>query len=273
MFALPFMYSEPRDLLGVARKAFEAAIDIQERLVVDLGARAPHRRALSRSYTDLSWLLNAIRDFAKSAEAQQQAEELLLPLTEQEPQNAEYRSGLALVFSNRAARLRMSGNVMESFPVSRAAIVHHKAAAQLNPSHARYLTALRTEYTYLAETFLLAQMHRETAQTIDELVGEFPDDSIVRRTAGQHLARCVAVAEADETLVAEEREALAQNYANRAIEHLRILADRNRDKSAAVLAFLKRDKALEAIRQHAEFQKLLTETSVLPLPPSARPHS
>jgi serine/threonine protein kinase len=106
----------------------------------------------------------------------------------------------------------------------------------------------------LAPASLGLNDHAGASRAADELAGfEAPHGAINAYNAGCYLSRCSALAAADAALPPDRRASLAEEYAARALAHLRTAVDRG-FRDAAMLAA---DSDLDPIRERPAFKALL----------------
>jgi serine/threonine protein kinase len=252
--------------LPEAERAFRRAVELEEQLA----ARQPGGPAYQRGPgpTLLRNLALLLRDTGRPQEAEQtlvRAVGLLEKLTADFPAVPGHPRQLADTLSLLAdLRLRRLNRVREAREGVERAIGYHLALLKADPQDPALRRSLRQDYSTLAEALLHLGEHREAAAVAVKLPPLFPDAWQERLSAGWFLARCALFAEQDQQLSMAERQAVCQDYADRAVPLLREAVQRGYKD----IEYLKKDPGLAAVRQRADFQQLLSEMAA---PPPAAP--
>jgi tetratricopeptide (TPR) repeat protein len=259
LHVVPVLGLKPDELSDQALAAYRSARTLQEQLVAESGGLATYRYELALTCDSLGHLFNALDRYPEAGEVLDQSRALSERLVEEYPRNAAYRNGLAGAVGNQAARLRRSGRVAESLPLSREAIRHRRATLDLSPGDGNYQGFLRGEYALLAETLVRFGDHSQAARVADEWVGAFPRHGLSYRQAARFLARCVPLARKDSNLTSTQGEGLAQTYTARAVKLLHNGIALDRPDPAALGSALQKDPAFEPLRADPDFRTLLAE--------------
>jgi tetratricopeptide (TPR) repeat protein/serine/threonine protein kinase len=164
-------------------------------------------------------------------------------------------NALGAELNDLALILRDRGQPVEARQLLERAVRHQKAALEITPQDPKYQQHLRNHYWSLAETLVRLKEHGAAAKAAAELPAVFSDSWQEYYLAAGFLARCVPLAEKDAQLPEPHRQALAQSYADRAMDLLR-QAIRKGFKNAKKM---KEDPDLDPLRPRADFQKLLAE--------------
>jgi hypothetical protein len=136
------------------------------------------------------------------------------------------------------------------------AVRHQRAALELYPSRRALARLLGSHYEALAETLVRLGEHAAAAQAAAELPLCFPAGASKFRQAAGFLARCVPLAQQDQTVLAEKRDALAKAYGDQA---MLLLRKGLRQKPGYDAELLKKDPDLASIRSRPDFQDWVRE--------------
>ena len=142
-------------------------------------------------------------------------------LVEDFPDVIDYRHALGKTLNNLAILLAKDGELDEARRMFALAIDHQLKAYQAVPTNREYATSLRNHYHSLGDLALVQKDHAAAAETASRLAQVRPDSADDAQLAARFFGRCVTLAEHDTQLSEDQRAALAQSYADQAMEHLR----------------------------------------------------
>jgi hypothetical protein len=165
-----------------------------------------------------------------------------------------YHSELGNDRAHLARLLRDQGRLADARREAEHAVGHQRAALKLFPEHPRFKHSYANNFAILAETLVRLRDHGAAARAAAELPRYFPTHEPAYRQAAGYLARCVPLAERDQTLPVPAREELARSYGDQAMALLRqgLLHEPNPRAER-----LKTDPRLAPLRPRADFQKLV----------------
>jgi hypothetical protein len=136
------------------------------------------------------------------------------------------------------------------------------------PRHPNYREVFREIVRDLAEVHLAQGAHAEASAAAGQLAQGPFEKALDRYKAACVLAGCVPLAAKDAKLPQARRPELARDYAGRAVAALRkAVGDGYRDA-----AQLRKDPALDQLRDRADFKKLLADLDKAPAPPRPPAH-
>jgi hypothetical protein len=168
--------------------------------------------------------------------------------------------GLAELALGRKDYSKVRGLLEEAIPYNRTAL----QAQSANPF---YRDCFRLTLQTLADVVLAQGEHAEAFKSAAQLAEAAVELAKDRYKAACVLAGCVPLAEKDGKLPAAGRQELAKEYADRAIAMLRrAIADGYKDASQ-----MRKEPALDALRDRDDFTKLLADLEKAPAPPKQSP--
>src|SRR5262249_21670263 len=179
--------------------------------------------------------------------------ELARALVESNPGILDYLCRLGATEHNLALLLGKAGRREEARHLLWHAVRHQKAALKAAPGHPQYREFLRNHYFLLAEVLLQLGQRDAAARAAAELPRLYPGRWNDCLTAARLLAQCAGLARSEGKLTEEQRQALAREHEDQALEALRA-AVRN---GLPDVARLGQDRALEGLRRRPELQQLL----------------
>jgi serine/threonine protein kinase len=224
----------------------------------DLQLSEDDRRALAQSYADESMrhLHEAVRRGYKNDAA-------LRTLTDLAPlrKRADFQQliqelhALAGELFRQAVQLRKEGKADEARQRYEQAAEQHLKSLQAEPTNSDYRRYLRDDYHGVGDMALIQKDHEGAADAANKLAELHPNNALDAELAARFFGRCVRLAEQDMELSEDERVALAQIYADRAMEHLREAVRRGFNNGAVI----KSREALQPLLDRSDFQELVRE--------------
>jgi serine/threonine-protein kinase len=242
--------------LPEAEAEYRDALTLQRRLAEDHPRVPAHRQELARGHYNLALLLERMKRTGEAERAYRSALELHQGLVDEFPEVPAYQSELGNDLAHLARLLGGQGRLADARREAERAVRHQLTALKLLPGHPGFTHSLANHYSILAETLVRLGDHGAAVQVAVELPRCLPTREPAYRQAAGFLARCMPLAEQDQALPQEKREALAKAYADQALALLRqgLLHKPNPDADR-----LKTDPHLAALRPRADFQKLIKE--------------
>jgi hypothetical protein len=137
----------------------------------------------------------------------------------------------------------------------RDAIAHQREALRANSKNSAYRQEILNSYLGLVDVHLQLEEHAQAAKAIAELRGMTPADWPGLAKAAGLLARCVALAEKDESLTKPKRKELSRSYGDEAMALLRQAIDRGFNDAD----YLNRADEFKALQSRDDFKKLLAD--------------
>ena len=116
-----------------AEAVLRQAVTIQEGLVRDFPQVPMHQDELAQALGNLGIVLNRLAKFEESEQVQRRSLEILEKLAAEYPEVPDYRSSVGAGLNNIANVLMDRGNWEEARQLLEQAIVHQKAALEINP--------------------------------------------------------------------------------------------------------------------------------------------
>jgi serine/threonine-protein kinase len=243
--------------LQEAEAEYGHALKLLTQLVKDFPKVPDYRQELARYRCNFGLALVRMKRPREAEEAFRQALDLQQRLVDEFPERPAYQSALGCTLSYLARLLASRGQLAEARKEVEKAIHHQQAALRLQPGQPEYGHRLAHHYQILAEALVRLGDHHAAAQATAEIPRQIPTGSQPDFLAvGAILAQCAALAAQDRAHSAEERQALAKAYGDRAIALLRQGFLHKRDISADKL---KGDPRFAPLRPRADFQKLVKE--------------
>jgi serine/threonine-protein kinase len=246
--------------LAEAQPVFERARDLYAALAADFPAEADYESALARSQNRLGKLLTAIGRPKHAEAAFRDALPLYKQLAADFPTLPDHQNELASALGNLGRLFVEREEYVGARRVYDEAFPHHQAALRTNPHHPVYRQAYRNSRDALAEALLALGDHRAAAAAASQLMEAAVHPAIDPARAARHLARCAPLAERDPQLSDAKRRETAQGYADKAMAALRHAVQNGLRYAAS----MRKDPALDALRNRADFKQLLAEQEAGP---------
>jgi tetratricopeptide (TPR) repeat protein len=243
--------------LQEAETEYGHAIALQKRLAEDFPRVPAHRHELGRSHHNLALLLERIKRPQEAEQAYRQALGRHQALVDEFPKMPVYQSDLGNDLAHLARVLRDQGRLADARREAERAVAHQRTALALLPGHTGFKYSFANNAAILAETLVRLGDHGAAVQAAAELPKTFPTQESAYRQAARLLARCVPLAEQDETLPVEKSQELTKAYGDQAITLLRQGLLHGPGPGAGQL---KNDPYLASLRPRADFQKLVAES-------------
>jgi tetratricopeptide (TPR) repeat protein len=246
-----------------AGEAYDKALALLSRLVEDFPTRPEYQNEQANTHNGLGAVLT--RDDQK-AEQWEQARKLFARLVDGYPKQAVYRYRLGLVLGNLGWLRLRQGDLPQARRLLEEGSGYVEAVVASNPDDADRVKKLRSQCRDLAEVLIRQGEHAEAARRATALCHAVPGPNGTL-LALAFLARCVASAPQAPGLSPTEQDALAQRYADQAVDLLRpALRAGQADPER-----LRRDPGLEPLRKHAAYRQLLAEARPGPGGPPKAP--
>jgi serine/threonine-protein kinase len=243
-----------------AETEYGRALALQRRLTEDFPRVPAHRQELARSHHNLALLLERMKRPGEAEQAYRRALDLHQGLVDEFPNVPVYHSELGSDRAHLARLLRDQGRLADARREAEHAGRHQRTALKLFPGHPGFKFSYANNSAILAETLLRLGDHGAVARAAAELPRYFPTHEPAYRQAARFLARCVPLAEQDQTLPEPKRQALARSYGDQALALLRQGLLHGPDAAAR----LKADPQLAPLWPRADFQKLVRERGGAP---------
>jgi serine/threonine-protein kinase len=242
--------------LAEAESHFRAHLAFCREHALGPSAGPASERALARGYYNLAGVLAATGRLSEAEQTYRQALAIREKAVRSFPAIPLYRQELAASLQILADFLVQNGsNLTEARQLAELAVSYRQALLQAHPQDPNNRRGLREVYSLHAETLVRLGEHAAAAQTALQLPLLYPDSWQERLSAGWFLARCVPLADKDESLSASQRDTARQNYADRAVQLLREAVQRGYKD----LAYLQKDPNLQPLRSRKDFQRLLAD--------------
>jgi serine/threonine protein kinase len=204
-----------------AGQAYRQAVAVLERLVLDFRRVPVYRQELANSLNSLASVLARAGQLKDAAATWERAVAFLRTLHAEYPSVAFYQGDLGMALGNLGWALSEEKDWARARPKFEEAIVHLRAALAAVPNNPDYVTALRSGYRSLCETLVQLGEHAAAAVVAEQLAATPPQPGEAAYFAACFLTRCVPLAERDPHVSAQERQAVARPYADRALALLR----------------------------------------------------
>ena len=207
-----------------AEEAYRNAIVLYEKLTAELPKVLDYCLSLARAHNALAGVLIKVNR-PKDAEAEMRAAaQLFQSLVTADPAMPDYRHSLAGLLVNLANWHHQRGELSEARRLLEEAMPHHRAAIRVRPRDRNYWNYLCVNRVGLANTFLAENRHAGMAEAARQLAeaaadAQFPVELM---RAAAMLAHCATMAEQDTQLPDAQRTEVAQSYAERAMNSLRL---------------------------------------------------
>jgi serine/threonine-protein kinase len=232
-----------------------AALRLRKELAKDFQDQTGYRQDLARSYNNLAGVLRNTGRIKEAELAYHNARRLYKQLASDFPAVPDHQNELANTLEGLAQLANLQGKYADACAWLAQAHPHSQAALGRNKRHPFYRAVFRNCRQTMAKARLGLGEHAAAAAAAEEL-GRFSYDSVndPYQAAG-FLARCMLLAEKDAQLPRSKRRELAGRYAQRALDLLRqaVASGYNNAKE------MKTDKALARLRDHPDFQRILTK--------------
>jgi hypothetical protein len=194
---------------------------------------------------------------------------LLGELVKEYPANPEYHIMLANTLESLAEVMLGRKDFAQARQHLEQVLPHNRAALQASPRQRYFRARFRDTLRTLAEVFLAQGEHAEASANANQLAEAAVDLAQDRYKAACLLAGCVPLAAKDSKLPEARRQELTREYADRAMTVLRqAVADGYKDA-----AQMRKDPALDPLRNRDDFKKLLANLEKAPATPKQTPPS
>jgi eukaryotic-like serine/threonine-protein kinase len=241
--------------LEKAETEYRQAVSLVEKLEAEAPSVAEYRDELIRYSGNLASLLAALGRRQEAETIMQRIAALQKKQVAAFPQAPQYESALGNTFANLARLQLEASKLADARRYLLEAIEHQRAALRANSKNTAYRQEILNSYLGLVDVHLQLEEHAQAAKAIAQLRGITPGDWPGLANAAGLLARCVALAEKDESLPKIKRQELARSYGDEAIALLRHAVDRGYKD----LDYLKKTDEFKSVRDRDDFKKLLAE--------------
>jgi WD40 repeat protein/tetratricopeptide (TPR) repeat protein len=211
------------------------------------------RRGLARSLNGLSPALRNAGLLPEAEALERRALDLRRKLVDDFPDNPDDQRDLGAALNNLAMVRRSRGDLKEARQLVEEAIRHQRLALERKPQDQVAHQFLANHHRVLSDVLIRSGDHVQAEATAAEVPKLFPHVAKAHRDAACLVARCVPLAEKDNSLSPERRRELAQGYAEQAVKHLSEAVR----KGAKDRATLENDADLAPLRGRDDFKKLL----------------
>jgi tetratricopeptide (TPR) repeat protein len=238
-----------------AEKDYDQALRIQQQLVADFPSRPEFRQQLANGHNNRGALL---RDTGRLQEAGKDYDEALRirkHLAADFPNQPDLRNELAGTCVNLALLHQQQGDCVAAKRLLLEGRPHHLAALKANPRHPTCRQFYRNHLSVLTgvQAGLLEQADAvRTAEARRDLGWNAPADAY---DAACLLSQCVPIVAQHAQLDAQRRNEAARFYGDAAMGLLRDAVGKGYKDGM----HLRKDTALDPLRQRADFQKLVAE--------------
>jgi tetratricopeptide (TPR) repeat protein len=240
-----------------AQQEYTEALRLEQQLVDDFPSVPAYRGMLAAIRYGMAITFAAIGKHEEAKTEHRAVLQMRTRLVEDVPNAIDYWHGLANSLYSLAMLLAKDGELDEARRMYALAIDHQRKAYELVPTNGEYARSLRNNYHALGDLLLKLKDHAAAAETANRLAQVRPDSADDAQLAARFFGRCVTLASQDPQLSSEQRTALAQSYADQAMQHLheavrRGLTDPGRFKDY---------EALAPLRGRPEFEDLIRAQS------------
>jgi serine/threonine-protein kinase len=239
-----------------AETEYGHAIRLQQQLVEDFPKVPAYLQELARCHHCRGLLLENWKRPGEAEQAFRQALDLQQRLADEFPETPAELSWLGYFAAHLASWLFEQERLAEAKEQVERAVRSQQAALKLRPTHPLINRRLGQHYRVLAETLVRLGDHSAAAQAAAEHLLYIPNDEKEYLRVAELAARCVTLAEDDETIPDEKRKALAKAYGDQAIALLR---QRLLHRPSPSVAELKASPSFAPLRLRADFQELVHE--------------
>jgi tetratricopeptide (TPR) repeat protein len=227
-----------------------------------------YRRDLAQIHTNLGILLKDTGRPKEAEAAYRDALELQKALAAQLPNVPDHQNDVGNTLDEMAELARRRKDYPAARRLLEEAEPYLKKALDANPRHPFYREVYSDTRRVLAATLLELGDHAGAAEAAADLARVAFDPAGDAYKAAGFLSRCIALAAKDAKLPEARRPELAREYADRALAALRqAVAGGHRDA-----AQLRKDPALDPLRDRADFKKLLADLEKAPAAPKPPAH-
>jgi serine/threonine protein kinase/tetratricopeptide (TPR) repeat protein len=221
----------PRD----AEKPLRQARAYLEKMSADSSGAG--RRELASALNTLAGVLKRTEQGQEAEEVYRQAIAVWEELVEASPTAAENRNSLACSLSNLALLLNSQQEWAKSRPLVERAIREQRAVLQRSPGDPAHRQFMADHYKLLAATLLGLGEHRKAAEAVADAHSARPGSWQESYRAADLLVACVTLAEKDERLKPEDRQAAALEYTDRIQQLLHEIEQRSTNDPSALKAY------------------------------------
>jgi tetratricopeptide (TPR) repeat protein len=241
--------------LEEAEKDYDRDLNIRKQLATDFPSRLEFRRGLATSYNNRGTRLGANGRSEEAARDFDQALSIRKQLAADFPNQPDLRHDLGGTYVNLAILQRLRGNWAAAKQLLLEGRPHHLAALKANPKHPTYRQFYRNhlqELTTVHAELLEPEDAVGTAETRRDLGWNAPADAY---DAACLLSSCIPIVAQHDKLDDKQRQEAAQFYGDAALKLLREAVS----KGYKDVVHMKKDAALDPLRQRKEFQKLVAQ--------------
>ncbi len=202
------------------RGLLEKSLSIREKYAAEPGAQKENLLRLTETYGSLAELFLAEKLVTEAEAYERKALVHAARLEQEHPNDLELRFEHGRSLHNLADLLRERGRSDEALPIARQAVARLVSVYKenvLDPDHRR---ALGYAYWALCTLELSRGDHRAAAAIVDAYQKIEPSGYEEAYESARFLCRAIPLCRQDRRIPAEERENLAQSYADRAIAAL-----------------------------------------------------
>jgi tetratricopeptide (TPR) repeat protein len=241
--------------LKEAEQDYDQALSIRKQLAVEFPTRPEFRQELARSYNNRGNLLRATGRLKEAEQDHDQALRIQKQLAAKFPNQPDLQNDLAGTFVNVADLHRQQRDWAGAERLLREGRPHHLAALKVNPQHPTYRQFYRNHLNLLTwvHAGLLEQADAvRTAESRRDLGWNAPADAY---DAACFLSRCIPIVAKHDKLNDKQRKETAQFYGDAALRLFREAVSKGYND----VAHMKKDTALDPLRQREDFKKLIAE--------------
>jgi hypothetical protein len=242
-----------------ARAILNTAIALQEQLVAMAIAVPEYRSKLAAMCDSLANLLRAQKAFDEAESLYRKELSYQSRLAAEHPQVNAYRFGHGQALHNLADLLRERGRSGEALPLELEAVRELGRVYTSNVRNPEYRMAISYACWTLCALHLDHKDHRAAAAAIAEYLRVEPNGFEESYEAAGFLCRCAQLGREDAAIPAPERAALADSYADQAMDALR-MAVRNGFRDAPDLESA---SVYAPLRGRADFRRLVREIQAM----------
>jgi tetratricopeptide (TPR) repeat protein/predicted Ser/Thr protein kinase len=248
-------------LLARARRSVEAepelvkAVELREELVATNPGDRDLQYGLAVGHGNLGVVLTHLKRPKPAKIQYREAIPYYDQLVKCSPASVNFQRNAGINHYNLADLFRKDGEIDEARRHFAAAAEHQRKALRLAPTSVTIARFLQQDYHALGDMCLLQKDHVAAAAAAARLALVRPDNSTDSELAARFFGRCLTLAELDPQLSPVDRAALAQAYADQALEHLREAVRRGYSDAAV----LKSRSALAVLHSRPDFRQLLAE--------------